>query len=172
MVLTNSLNSKLYRTDIYLAYACWQIPKGTQSHSRICLNGKGIKRINTYGYGDHYVHVKIRIPTKLSAEQEALLTALAELETDTPGTINGITYTKDGKLVQSLHCRTKALVIAQRQEFSLPLFLLFLSWFASYIECSLFSFYSSSPTSFVYKLHWYDTWHTCFGADLKAGNEV
>ncbi|XP_047494405.1 protein tumorous imaginal discs, mitochondrial-like isoform X1 [Penaeus chinensis] len=76
-----------------------QIPKGTQSHSRICLNGKGIKRINTYGYGDHYVHVKIRIPTKLSAEQEALLTALAELETDTPGTINGITYTKDGKQV-------------------------------------------------------------------------
>ncbi|XP_064107673.1 protein tumorous imaginal discs, mitochondrial-like isoform X1 [Macrobrachium nipponense] len=75
------------------------IPQGTQSHSRIRLNGKGMKRINSYGYGDHYVHVKIRVPAKLTPEQKALMTALAELETDTPGTINGITYTKDGKQV-------------------------------------------------------------------------
>ncbi|XP_071549326.1 protein tumorous imaginal discs, mitochondrial isoform X2 [Panulirus ornatus] len=74
-----------------------QIPEGTQSHSRIRLNGKGIKRVNSYGYGDHYVHVKIRIPTKMSPEQKALMTALAELEMDTPGTVNGITYTKDGR---------------------------------------------------------------------------
>nr|XP_053652856.1 protein tumorous imaginal discs, mitochondrial-like isoform X1 [Cherax quadricarinatus] len=76
-----------------------QIPKGTQSHTRIRLSGKGLKRVSSYGYGDHYVHMKIKVPTSLTPEQMALLTALAELETDTPGTINGITYTKDGKQV-------------------------------------------------------------------------
>ncbi|XP_045608455.2 protein tumorous imaginal discs, mitochondrial isoform X1 [Procambarus clarkii] len=76
-----------------------QIPKGTQSHTRIRLNGKGLKRVSSYGYGDHYVHIKIKVPTKLTPEQTALLTALAELETDTPGTVSGITYTKDGKRV-------------------------------------------------------------------------
>lgn len=55
--------------------------------------------MNSYGYGDHYVNVKVRVPTRLSPAQKALLTALAELETDTPGTVTGMTYTKDGKCV-------------------------------------------------------------------------
>ncbi|XP_042209551.1 protein tumorous imaginal discs, mitochondrial-like, partial [Homarus americanus] len=74
-----------------------QIPQGTQSHTRIRLTGKGVKRVSSHGYGDHYVNIKIKIPTKLTQEQTALLTALAELEMDTPGTISGITYAKDGK---------------------------------------------------------------------------
>jgi DnaJ homolog subfamily A member 3 len=40
-----------------------KIPAGTQSHHRFRLTGKGIKRIHTSGYGDHYVYVKIKIPT-------------------------------------------------------------------------------------------------------------
>jgi DnaJ family protein A protein 3 len=40
-----------------------QIPPGTQSHQRFRLTGKGIKRLNSPGTGDHYVHVKIKIPT-------------------------------------------------------------------------------------------------------------
>ena len=40
-----------------------KIPVGTQSHHRFRLAGKGIKRVHTSGYGDHYVHVKIKIPT-------------------------------------------------------------------------------------------------------------
>jgi len=39
------------------------VPSGTQSHQRFRLSGKGIKRIHTSGYGDHYVHIKIKIPT-------------------------------------------------------------------------------------------------------------
>lgn len=40
-----------------------KIPTGTQSHQRFCLSGKGIKRVHTSGYGDHYVYIKIKIPT-------------------------------------------------------------------------------------------------------------
>lgn len=39
-----------------------EIPKGTSSHTRIRLQGKGIARANSYGYGDYYVHIKINIP--------------------------------------------------------------------------------------------------------------
>ncbi len=40
----------------------FQIPAGTSSHTRIRLAGKGIARTSSYGHGDHYVNVKIRIP--------------------------------------------------------------------------------------------------------------
>ena len=33
------------------------IPKGTPSHTRIRLNGKGLRKVNAYGFGDHYIHV-------------------------------------------------------------------------------------------------------------------
>jgi len=39
-----------------------QIAAGTQSHDRMRLAGKGVSRLNTYGYGDHYVHFKIKVP--------------------------------------------------------------------------------------------------------------
>jgi DnaJ family protein A protein 3 len=41
----------------------FQIPPGTQSHQRFRLIGKGIKRLQSPGTGDHYVHIKIKIPT-------------------------------------------------------------------------------------------------------------
>ncbi|XP_055686456.1 protein tumorous imaginal discs, mitochondrial-like isoform X1 [Lutzomyia longipalpis] len=78
-----------------------QIMPGTSSHTRICLSGKGMKRVNSYGHGHHYVNVKIQIPTKLSSEQKALIQAYAELEEDTPGQILGVTFRKDGKSQQS-----------------------------------------------------------------------
>jgi DnaJ family protein A protein 3 len=40
----------------------FQIPAGTASHVRILLKGKGIKKANSYGYGDHYIHVRITVP--------------------------------------------------------------------------------------------------------------
>lgn len=40
-----------------------RIPAGTPSHQRFCLSGKGIKRIHSSGYGDHYVYIKIKVPT-------------------------------------------------------------------------------------------------------------
>uniref|UniRef100_A0A1Q3FXA3 DnaJ homolog l(2)tid, mitochondrial n=1 Tax=Culex tarsalis TaxID=7177 RepID=A0A1Q3FXA3_CULTA len=74
-----------------------QIVPGTSSHTRITLKGKGLKRVNSYGSGDHYVHLKIQIPTKLSSQQKALVQAYAELEEDTPGQIMGVTHKTDGK---------------------------------------------------------------------------
>ncbi|KAF6732557.1 DnaJ-like protein subfamily A member 3, mitochondrial [Oryzias melastigma] len=38
------------------------IPAGIQSDHRIRLSGKGIARVSGYGFGDHYIHVKIKIP--------------------------------------------------------------------------------------------------------------
>ena len=73
------------------------IPKGTQSHTRIRMNGKGLRKVNGYGFGDHYIHIKIKIPVRINEKQRNLILAYAELEEDTPGTVNGITYTKDGK---------------------------------------------------------------------------
>ena len=74
------------------------IAAGTGSHTRIRLGGKGLRKVNAYGYGDHYVHIKIKVPVRLDDKQKSLLLAYAELEKDTPGTINGITYTKEGSI--------------------------------------------------------------------------
>lgn len=74
-----------------------QISPGTSSHTRIRLSGKGLKKIDGLGYGDHYVNIKITIPKQLTDKQRALLQAYAELESNTPGSIYGITYTTDGK---------------------------------------------------------------------------
>ncbi|ODM89514.1 hypothetical protein Ocin01_17166 [Orchesella cincta] len=74
-----------------------EIPPGTSSHTRIRVRGKGIRKVNGIGFGDHYIHLKVRVPNVLSDKQEALLKAYAELETDTPGAVNGVTKTKGGK---------------------------------------------------------------------------
>lgn len=63
---------------------------GTSSHTSICLTGKGLKKVNSLGYGDHYVNIKIAAPTKLNDKQRELLHAYAEMEDDTPGIIHGI----------------------------------------------------------------------------------
>lgn len=70
---------------------------GTSSHTRICLNNKGLKRVNSFGTGHHYVNIKIQVPTKLNEKQKALIQAYAELEDNTPGQILGVTFKTDGK---------------------------------------------------------------------------
>jgi len=73
-----------------------QIPDCTASHTRMRMTGKGIKKVSGYGYGDHYIHIRIDPPKNLNEKQRALLQAFAEIENNTPGTTNGLTYTKDG----------------------------------------------------------------------------
>ncbi|CAF5025505.1 unnamed protein product, partial [Rotaria magnacalcarata] len=51
--------------------------------------GKGVKRLNGQGTGDHHVHVKIKIPSRLTPEQKALMLSFAELDKDKDGTVNG-----------------------------------------------------------------------------------
>ena len=63
------------------------------------VSGKGLKKVSGYGYGDHYVHLKVEAPKKLDEKQRALLRAYAELESETPGTITGVTYTKGGQKI-------------------------------------------------------------------------
>ncbi|XP_043276399.1 protein tumorous imaginal discs, mitochondrial-like isoform X2 [Venturia canescens] len=75
-----------------------QIRPGTSSHTKIRLTGKGMKKVNGLGHGDHYVNLKIVAPTTLTAKQKALVQAYAELERDTPGSIYGITLKKDGTI--------------------------------------------------------------------------
>ena len=60
------------------------------------MAGKGIKKISGYGYGDHYINIRIEPPKDLNEKQRALLHAFAEIESNTLGTINGLTYTKHG----------------------------------------------------------------------------
>lgn len=73
------------------------IPAGIQTDQRIRLSGKGIARISGYGFGDHYVHVKIKVPKTLTDRQRALLMSYAEDETEVEGTVNGVTATTTGK---------------------------------------------------------------------------
>ncbi|KAH8272851.1 hypothetical protein KR018_004766, partial [Drosophila ironensis] len=74
------------------------VDPGTSSHHKIMLRGKGLKRVNAHGHGDHYVHIKISVPDcrKLDKERKALMEAYAELEEDTPGQIHGIARRTDG----------------------------------------------------------------------------
>uniref|UniRef100_A0A183E3Z9 CR-type domain-containing protein n=1 Tax=Gongylonema pulchrum TaxID=637853 RepID=A0A183E3Z9_9BILA len=53
----------------------------------------GTVKLNYSGYGDQYINIKVKVPKRLTTRQKALIQAWAELETDTPGTIQGISST-------------------------------------------------------------------------------
>ncbi|XP_017280001.1 dnaJ homolog subfamily A member 3, mitochondrial-like [Kryptolebias marmoratus] len=72
------------------------IPAGCQADQVIRLQGKGIRRMNTSSYGDHYVHIKIKVPKKLTRKQRSLLLSYAEEETDVQGTVNGVSPSAGG----------------------------------------------------------------------------
>jgi molecular chaperone DnaJ len=59
-----------------------EIRSGTQSGSVITLRGKGVPRLRSATRGDLYVHIEVRTPTKLDAEQERLLRELAALRSE------------------------------------------------------------------------------------------
>ena len=61
------------------------IPAGTQSESRFRLRGHGVPDLNGGGQGDQWITVHVRTPKRLSEEQRALLTQLAELDGDETG---------------------------------------------------------------------------------------
>ncbi|KAK4813782.1 hypothetical protein QYF61_025262 [Mycteria americana] len=73
------------------------IPPGIQPDQRIRLSGKGIPKVNSYGYGDHYIHIKIKVPQRLTDRQRALMMSYAEDEADVDGTVNGVTNTASGE---------------------------------------------------------------------------
>lgn len=46
----------------HLVVVAVQVPAGCQGDQVIRLEGKGIRKANSYSYGDHYAHIKIRVP--------------------------------------------------------------------------------------------------------------
>ncbi|KAK6741842.1 hypothetical protein RB195_009610 [Necator americanus] len=66
------------------------IPPGTNSHTKMRLSGKGVKRLHAVGYGDQYIHIKVVVPSHLSAEQRALMLAWAATEKPKSGTVKGL----------------------------------------------------------------------------------
>ena len=61
-----------------------KIPAGTQSGTDLRIRGKGVPDVNGYGRGDLHVYVQVWIPTKLSAEEKALVEKLKGCPSFTP----------------------------------------------------------------------------------------
>lgn len=55
-----------------------KIPEGTQNGAQIRLRGKGVPILNGGGRGDLYVHIDVRIPSRLTREQRKLMEQLRE----------------------------------------------------------------------------------------------
>ena len=55
-----------------------KLPAGTQPGTVVCLRRKGITKLNRHGTGDHYVMMRVEVPTKLSKKQKAAIEALAQ----------------------------------------------------------------------------------------------
>ncbi|NCB20676.1 MAG: molecular chaperone DnaJ [Clostridia bacterium] len=53
-----------------------KIPAGTQSHTSFRLKSKGAPRLQGRGQGDHFVKVKVKIPTNISKKQREVLEKL------------------------------------------------------------------------------------------------
>jgi len=57
-----------------------KVPSGSQPGSKLLMRSKGIKRVQTSGRGNQYVHLKLKIPTKLTARQKELMQEFADIE--------------------------------------------------------------------------------------------
>ncbi|XP_028301257.1 dnaJ homolog subfamily A member 3, mitochondrial-like isoform X3 [Gouania willdenowi] len=66
------------------------VPPSCQAEQVIRLHRKGIRMLNRFTYGDHYVHIKIKVPKKLTRRQHSLLISYAEDESHVYGTVNGV----------------------------------------------------------------------------------
>jgi molecular chaperone DnaJ len=55
-----------------------KIPEGTQTGAQFRLRSRGVPHVNGHGRGDLFVHVDVKIPTKLNRAQKELFEKLAE----------------------------------------------------------------------------------------------
>jgi len=55
-----------------------KIPESTQNGSQFKLRNKGVPILNTNGRGDMYVHVSVKMPTRLTREQRKLMEQLRD----------------------------------------------------------------------------------------------
>ncbi|KAF0852879.1 mitochondrial molecular chaperone DnaJ [Andalucia godoyi] len=54
-----------------------KIPEGVQHNDERVLRAKGIKRLHESGHGNHYVHFKVDLPSRLNAKQRELIEQFA-----------------------------------------------------------------------------------------------
>jgi molecular chaperone DnaJ len=55
-----------------------KIPEGTQNGAQFKLRNKGVAILNTSGRGDQYVHISVKMPTRLTRDQRKLLEQLRD----------------------------------------------------------------------------------------------
>ena len=55
-----------------------KLPEGTQSGAQFKLRNKGVPHVSGGGRGDLYIHIDIKVPTRLSREQRKLLEQLRD----------------------------------------------------------------------------------------------
>jgi molecular chaperone DnaJ len=55
-----------------------KVPEGTQNGAHVKLRNLGVPRLQASGRGDLFVHIDVRIPTKMTREQRRLLESLRE----------------------------------------------------------------------------------------------
>jgi molecular chaperone DnaJ len=56
-----------------------KVPEGSQPGSRLRLKALGVPHVNGSGRGDLYVHLDVRIPSKLTREQRRLFEELRDI---------------------------------------------------------------------------------------------
>jgi molecular chaperone DnaJ len=78
-----TLEADLPDADADEATAMVTVPPGTQSGTRIVVEGKGVPRLRSHGRGQLGVTLLVQTPTKLDKEQRDLVRQLAELREET-----------------------------------------------------------------------------------------
>ena len=61
---------------------CGQVRVGTQPGDTMTLSRYGIKRLNSSGKGDLFVHFKVKIPRSLTERQRELIEEFQQLQED------------------------------------------------------------------------------------------
>ena len=56
-----------------------KIPEGSQAGHRLRMKGLGVPHLTGNGRGDLYVHLDVRVPSKLTREQKKLFEQLGDL---------------------------------------------------------------------------------------------
>ncbi len=68
-----------------------KIPEGTQTSAQFRLRNKGVPVLNGSGRGDQFVHIEVKVPTRLTREQRKLFEQLREtLPVDNSPTEKGL----------------------------------------------------------------------------------
>ncbi|KAA8520268.1 hypothetical protein F0562_014524 [Nyssa sinensis] len=57
-----------------------KVRAGTQPGQKVVLKGKGIKKRNSFSFGDEYVHFNVSIPTNLTQRQRELIEVFGKEE--------------------------------------------------------------------------------------------